>query len=75
MYKALKQKRVNDYKELDYLNFLLGKYIAFAVNDPKKYPKTPFLENFGEERKIQAMSPEQMEEIAKRIANKFSSKK
>jgi predicted ribosome quality control (RQC) complex YloA/Tae2 family protein len=29
--------------EQDTLNHLLGRYIAYAVNDPKKYPKYPFL--------------------------------
>lgn len=27
----------------DQLNYLLGKYVALAVNNPKKYPKEPFL--------------------------------
>lgn len=26
----------------DYMNFILGKYIAFSVNDPKKYPLEPY---------------------------------
>ena len=29
----------------DSLNYLLGKYISFAFNDVKHYPKKPFLEN------------------------------
>jgi hypothetical protein len=38
-------------KELDYNNFNLGKYVAFAFNNPKKYPKRPFSE------RVTAMTP------------------
>lgn len=44
------------------LNWLLGKYIAYSFNEPKKYPKKPFLDNsFTSE----VMSDEEMEQIAK----------
>lgn len=55
------QKRV---REKDALNYLLGKYIAFAFNDPKKYPAAPFLEKKAEE-KPKEMSFSQMERQAK----------
>lgn len=29
----------------DYLNYYLGKYVAFAFNDPSKYPKEPFFKD------------------------------
>jgi hypothetical protein len=53
-------------KEVDSLNFLLGKYIAFAINEPKKYPKEPFLSK----KTGRIMKAEEMEEMAKRITKK-----
>lgn len=36
-------ERLEDYaKSEDALNHALGKYIGFAMNDPKKYPEKPF---------------------------------
>lgn len=36
-------ERLEDYaKSEDALNHALGKYISFAMNDPKKYPEKPF---------------------------------
>jgi len=38
------QKRVERQLQLiDNTNYLLGRYIAIAVNDPKKYPSEPVL--------------------------------
>ena len=37
-------------KQTDFSNFLLGKYVAYAFNDPKKYPKKPFLDKIGDEK-------------------------
>ena len=50
------------------LNYVLGKYIAFSSNDPKKYPKQPFLGyTFGSDKKSNGiMSNEDMEAVAKR---------
>jgi len=31
-------------KEQDALNHLLGKYLIYSFNAPKKYPKHPFME-------------------------------
>lgn len=64
------EKHINAYNKLykqkiensDYLNFLLGKYIAFAVNNPKQYPNTPFLH----EPTNTIMSDEDMERQARR---------
>jgi len=51
-------------KEMDSNNFNLGKYIAYAVNDPKKYPRRPFLDKRTEvEDKM--MSAEEMERMAR----------
>lgn len=52
---------------MDLNNWNLGKYIAYAVNQPKKYPSRPFL--MKEEKK--AMTGEQMERMAKRYTIKF----
>lgn len=36
-------ERLEDYaKSEDALNHALGKYVGFAMNDPKKYPEKPF---------------------------------
>lgn len=36
-------ERLEDYaKSEDALNHALGKYVGFAMNDPKKYPDKPF---------------------------------
>ncbi len=49
-------------KEWDALNHLLGRYISYAFNQPKKYPGKPFLD--GEE-KLKDMSDEEMERVMK----------
>lgn len=43
---------------------MLGKYIAYAFNDPKHYPNKPFLEK--EEVKPISSSPEDLEKVAMR---------
>jgi hypothetical protein len=50
--------------EIDFLNFLLGKYVGFGVNDPKKYPRKPFLEKKASEEPRE-MSSEDMERMAR----------
>ena len=30
-------------EETDMMNHILGRYVAYAVNNPKKYPKEPLL--------------------------------
>ena len=61
--KVFKEKEKNRLKEVDTLNYLLGKYIGFAVNDPKHYPKKPFTENDTE---LKPMTDEEMEKQARR---------
>ena len=41
----------------------MGKYIAFAFNDPKHYPSKPFTEKDTE---LEPMSDEEMEKQARR---------
>ena len=51
---------------MDLNNYNLGKYIAYAVNDPKKYPKKPFLYNIDVKKKKigeDVMSDEEMEKM------------
>lgn len=56
------QKQKERYREVDHMNFLLGKYISFAVNEPSKYPEKPFL---AEEEKHTDMTESEMERQAK----------
>ncbi len=57
------QKEKERIKEKDGLNYMLGKYIGFAINDPKHYPSEPFLEKDTE---LKPMSDEEMEKQARR---------
>lgn len=58
------KKRRLEIEEKDAINFNLGKYIAIAFHDPKKYPAKPFLYK-EEEKKEKMMSIEQMQRIAR----------
>lgn len=49
-------------REMDVNNYNLGKYIAIAFNDPKKYPKKPFLADKMDDTKEQkVMTNKEME--------------
>ena len=61
--KVFNQKEQQRVKEADLLNFILGKYIAYAVNDPKRYPSKPFTENNTD---LKPMTDEEMERQARR---------
>jgi len=61
--KAYNEINKNRAMEVDFQNYLLGKYIGFAVNNPKHYPKKPFL---YEEPKKEVMTAEEMEEMMRR---------
>ena len=50
-------------KEKDLFNYMLGKYVAYAFNDPKRYPSKPFLENTTD---LEPMTDEEMERQARR---------
>ena len=50
-------------QEIDMFNFMLGKYIAYAFNDPKKYPSKPFLDTNTD---LKPMTDEEMEKQARR---------
>ena len=61
--KVFKEKEENRLKETDTLNYILGKYVAYAMNDPKNYPKKPFTDNDTE---LKPMTDEEMERQARR---------
>ncbi len=62
---AYELNKKHELKSQDMMNYMLGKYISYAVNSPKKYPKKPFLENSFEEKKG-PMTVEEMERVIKR---------
>ena len=75
--KVYQDKKLEDLKEQDMLNHLLGKYIAYASNNPKKYPKKPYLGyDFGQGNKN--MTVEEMEKVIRRnnriLGGKFNKK-
>ena len=49
--------------EKDMFNFMLGKYVAYAFNDPKHYPTKPFAEKNTD---LKPMTDEEMERQARR---------
>lgn len=61
--RAYNQKQKERIKEIDGLNHILGKYIAYAFNDPKHYPNKPFTEKDTE---LEPMTDEEMEKQARR---------
>lgn len=50
-------------REIDMFNFMLGKYIAYAFNDPKHYPSKPFTDKNTD---LEPMTDEEMEKQARR---------
>ena len=58
---AFNKRKKDDIANIDYLNNILGKYISFAINNPKKYPK-PFLSNKKSSNVV--MSEKDMEQRA-----------
>lgn len=58
------KKIKEEVQQKDRFNYMLGQYIAFAFNDPKNYPKKPFLEN-AEEKKGKEMTDIEMEKMAR----------
>ena len=61
--KVFNQKEQLRFKEIDILNYILGKYVAFAVNDPKHYPKEPYTQKTTQ---LEPMTDEEMEKQARR---------
>ena len=52
-------------KRQDHLNHILGNYIATGVNNPKKYPKEPYLSEDKEETKQIAITDAQRQAIVR----------
>lgn len=61
--KVFNKKEEMRFKEVDLFNYILGKYVAYAVNDPKHYPSKPFTEKATQ---LEPMSDEEMERQARR---------
>lgn len=61
--KVFNEKEQARLKEADTFNYILGKYIAYAVNDPKHYPNKPFTDN---DTQLKPMTDEEMERQARR---------
>lgn len=61
--KVFKQKEKQRLNEKDLFNYMLGKYVAYAFNDPKHYPSKPFTENNTD---LKPMTDEEMERQARR---------
>lgn len=61
--KVFNEKEMERLKETDVLNHLLGKYVAWAVNDPRHYPNKPFME---ENAGLKPMTDEEMERQGRR---------
>jgi len=53
-------------KEMDVNNYNLGKYIALAVNDPKKYPRKPFLAERERDFEKKPMTQQEIERVIKK---------
>ena len=62
--KVFNEREQQRLREKDALNYLLGKYITFAFNNPKKYPSKPFLDNNNTD--LKPMTDEEMEKQARR---------
>lgn len=62
--KVFMKKEEDRAREMDSNNYNLGRYIAYAVNDPKKYPRKPFLDKTNE-AELKVMKEEDMERMAR----------
>ena len=61
--KVFNQREQQRLKEKDLFNYVLGKYVAYAFNDPKHYPSKPF---FEKDTDLKPMTDEEMEKQARR---------
>jgi hypothetical protein len=60
VFNEMERQRMN---EKDMLNYMLGKYVMFAFNDPKRYPSKPFTEHNTD---LKPMTDEEMERQGRR---------
>lgn len=61
--KVFNHKEQQRLKEKDLFNHMLGKYVAWAFNDPKHYPTKPFTEK---DTDLKPMTDAEMERQARR---------
>ena len=61
--KVFNEREQQRLKEKDLFNYMLGKYVAYASNDPKHYPSKPFTDK---ETDLKPMTDEEMEKQARR---------
>ena len=61
--KVFNKKEELRHRETDLFNYVLGKYIAYAFNDPKHYPDKPFSDKNTD---LKPMTDEEMEKQARR---------
>ena len=61
--KTYNEKEKQRLKEKDLFNYILGKYVMYAFNDPKHYPSKPFTEK---DTDLKPMTDEEMEKQARR---------
>lgn len=61
--KVFNEKEKMRLKEVDMFNYVLGKYIAWAVNDPKHYPTKPYTDK---DTDLKPMTDEEMEKQGRR---------
>ena len=60
---VFKKKEQQRLREQDLFNYMLGKYVSYAFNDPKHYPSKPFTEKNTD---LEPMTDEEMEIQARR---------
>ena len=60
--KVFRKKEQQRLQEVDMFNYVLGKYVAYGVNDPKHYPSKPFTEKNTD---LKPMTDEEMERQAR----------
>ena len=62
--RAYNERQKERIKQIDGLNHILGRYIAFAFNDPKHYPSEPYMTKNNTE--LEPMTDDEMEKQARR---------
>lgn len=59
-------------RQADEQNWMLGKYVAYGVNAPKKYPSEPFLRPREAALSAPEMTDDEMQAWAKRFAERMN---
>ena len=61
---AYQEKKEIELRELDFMNWVMGKYMTFAYHSPKKYPSENFMKRM---EKPKEMTDDEMERKLERI--------